>query len=153
MGGRSSSPAVRWKLHVHRAAAAVKCALEPRLAVSTAVLHVAPENLIVHLQLLGAATNGEYEVSVTPDGVTLDAANQRADKACRLAQRCADYALSNIAQTTLHSAWLLLSKCVAASFSYDARLVPSEVLADASLRVQTSLVTAVKRVFGGQRDG
>ena len=68
------------------------------------------------------------EIAPTTTIPTLRSAQARADAALHFTKRIHQFAVAQPAATSIHLAWFLTTKSACHALSYDARLIPSEVL-------------------------
>jgi hypothetical protein len=105
------------------------------------------------LDLLGgvAATTHEVAHHVTIGApITITAhANKRLEKASRYADRVNAFEVSQINPYVTHKAWLITAKSVAKDFSYDAALIPRQVLEPAVKQVMDKVYNIASLCSGG----
>eukprot|EP00973_Karenia_brevis_P008343 1128643-Karenia_brevis.AAC.1 len=84
------------------------------------------------LPMLGSAAHGDLQVHVQAEGIQLKYARKRAEACMYYIDRIVDFAAANKSPDALHMAWFLLTKSAAYALSYDARLIPSDILSGIS---------------------
>jgi len=101
------------------------------------------------LIMLGGAAQGEMvtHVGSASDKAT-EKARARAADAIKLADRVLQFAKAQPSTTCTHQSWFVLAKSVAFSLSYDARLVPSQVLDEIAEPVRNKLLQAGAELIG-----
>ena len=90
---------------------------------------------------------GEFEVQITDEAVSVQPALKRARRAAQLANRIREFVLAAPVPQAAHLAWLMLSKCVNHALSFDARLVSVQALAPANGIVEDALWPAVRAII------
>jgi hypothetical protein len=100
------------------------------------------------LVLLGGAAQGEMETAIGDQTFLLQKAAARAQQAIKLAARVRTFVSAQPSTTSAHQGWFVLAKSVAFALSYDARLIPSQVLAEIAEPVGRELVTSALMVLG-----
>jgi hypothetical protein len=98
-----------------------------------------------------AATTHDVAHHVTVETpITITAhANKRLEKASRYADRVAAFQVSQVNPYLTHKAWMITTKSVAKAFSYDAALIPRQVLEPVVKQVMDKVYNIASLCTGG----
>ena len=105
------------------------------------------------LDLLGGAAASSHEIAhhvAVGNPITITAhAEKRFEKASHYADRVRAFEVSQVTPYVTHKAWMITAKSVAKAFSYDAALIPRQVLEPAVKQVMDKVYNIASLCVGG----
>ena len=104
------------------------------------------------LPLLGAALQGQCELSIGSAGRIGAKAKDRAQKAVAVCRRLELFIAARPSVVGFHVAWTILQKCVIHALDFDARLCPSWALREARGMLDGSVAAVVDALAGKSLD-
>lgn len=105
-----------------------------------------------NLHVMGTEAGQGYATTIGDDAAGADNATERAEAAIEMCDLIKELATADIGTPRLAAAWTLLTKCTARALDYDARLVPSWVLAPVTERLGQKLRETGEMICGSDLD-
>ena len=105
-----------------------------------------------NLTVMGTEAGHGYATNIGDDEAAAANANDRAEAAIEMCDLLKELATADIGTPRLAAAWTLLTKCTARALDYDARLVPSWVLAPVTERLGQKLREVGQTICGSALD-
>ena len=105
------------------------------------------------LATMGCAAQGTFESALGPYQFALESARKRLDRASIFKDKLTELVATDTDDSTLHVAWLLTTKSLNQTLTYDARLLRPEVLAGVTGQLGSMVRTAVEHIMGRSLTG
>ena len=105
------------------------------------------------LATMGCAAQGTFESALGPYQFALESARKRLDRASIFKDKLTELVATDTDDSTLHVAWLLTTKSLNQTLTYDARLLRPEVLAGVTGQRGSMVRTAVEHIMGRSLTG